>query len=112
MIKDALKPFKHVRFSAEYVHTVESIPDFAGKKSKWFYTRLLKQKAKNAKAIKRWCDFFALDINWSSVTCNKIKNQFEVKIGEFNYKLINDILPTGSNLMRWKKIDDPTCIYC
>ena len=39
-------------------------------------------------------------------------NQLEIKIAEFNYKLMNKILPTVYNLFKWKKAPDGSCIYC
>ena len=38
--------------------------------------------------------------------------QHEIKIADFNYKLLHNIIPTGKNLLKWNKIDNASCIYC
>ncbi len=35
-----------------------------------------------------------------------------MKIAEFNYKFLNNILPTGCNLYKWKKVPTSACICC
>jgi len=112
MVTTALKPFKQLRFSNENVVYCASTKIDGAKRSKWFYNGLIKYKGKKAKAIKQWCDYFECNANWHNVYVNKYKNQFEVKIIEFNFKMINDILPTKLNLMRWRKVEDSNCIYC
>ena len=34
------------------------------------------------------------------------------KVAEFNFKLIHNILPCSSNLVKWKKLDDKNCSLC
>ena len=46
------------------------------------------------------------------MTKNKILNQLEPKIREFNYKFLNKILATNKNLYTWKISDSYSCIYC
>jgi hypothetical protein len=36
----------------------------------------------------------------------------EVKVAEFNYKLVNKIIATKENLYKWQKIPSPNCIHC
>ena len=112
MIQDALKPYKHLRFSEDHVQPDIKTYTIVSEKCKWFYGELLKQKAVKSKAIKHWTEYFETDTIWYQVYCNKLKLQLETKIAEFNYKLINCILPTGSNLFKWKKAHDTCCIYC
>ena len=42
----------------------------------------------------------------------KIECIKEIKIKEFNYNILNDILPCGVNLKQWRLIDDDSCIFC
>ena len=112
MIQSALKPYKHLRFSEDYTHPDIQESNIVFEKCKWFYGEILKQKAVTAKAIKHWTDYFETDVEWYQVYCNKLKSQLETKIAEFNYKLINGILPTGNNLFKWKRAHDTCCIYC
>ena len=73
----------------------------------------MEQNATKAKGLIRCCDTFGVDcINGKNIYENKFKKQLEVKIAEFQYKVLQDIIPTGYNLFRWKKIDLQICIYC
>ena len=114
LIQTVLKPFKHLRFSDEPVQTNEAdiMMNIYDKKCKWFYLHILKQKAVKAQVIKKWSASLGSDIKWGVVYEMKIKNQLEIKIADFNYKLLNNILPTGCNLHRWKKRESTSCIYC
>ena len=113
MIKLAIRPFKNFRFSDDPInHYANQIHDSTDKKSKYFYSKIIKNKQKPSKAIKRWSDFFDIQVDWSCVYANKIHMQLEMKIADFNYKMLHNIIPTGKNLLKWKKIDNATCIYC
>ncbi len=112
MITTALKPYKIIRFSNDDIVFARRDQTDTNKRSKWFYNKLVKYKAKKAKAIRKWSEYFACEIDWSLVSVNKFKYQLEVKFTEFNFKMVNNILPTKSNLMRWKKANDSRCIYC
>ena len=46
------------------------------------------------------------------MTKNKILNQLEPEIREFNCKFLNKILATNKNLYTWKIFDSYNCIYC
>ncbi len=113
MITSALKPYKEMRFSTEniIISNVDRIDDI-NTRSKWFYNRLVKYKVKKAKAIKRWSQYFSCEIDWTIVYVNKYRFQFQVKFADFNFKMINNILPTKLNLLRWKKVENANCIYC
>ena len=52
------------------------------------------------------------EINWESIAINKMHKQLEIKICEFNFKTLHNILATGENLFKWQKIPSPACIYC
>ena len=113
MIQVALRPFKILRFGQEnFQNDNRETNIVCNNKCKWFYTELLKQKAVKAKAVKYWPEYFEIETDWYQVYMNKLKDQLEMKIAEFNYKLINNFLPTGCNLFKWKKAPDESCIYC
>ena len=114
LIQSALKSVKTIRFSNEEIaiDNTDTHIDIYDKKCKWFYLNILKQKAVKAKAIKVWSDILGEEIEWADVCEMKLRNQLEMKIAEFNYKLLNDLLPTGYNLYRWKRKDSTSCIYC
>ena len=54
------------------------------------YDKLVSQKVLPLKAEEKWLQE-NIEINWNSVTENKILNQLEPKIREFNYKFLNKI---------------------
>ena len=112
LIQYALRPYKHVRYVNDVIERHENNINLEGKKSKWFYVHLLKQKSECPKIFNKWSNIFNQDIEWKHVYERKIKNQFEAKITEFNFKLLHQILPTGRNLQRWKKLQQQSCIYC
>ena len=112
MLQCALKPYKHIRFSNEPMHFENKDLDISSKTSNSYYKAITRNKPCNTTMIQRWCITLDEEIDWSSVYERKIKNQFEMKISEFNYKLQHDILPTKYNLYKWKISQDETCIYC
>ena len=46
------------------------------------------------------------------ISKQKIESIKEIKIKEFNYKILNNILLCGVNLKQWRLIDDDSCIFC
>ena len=112
LIQTALKPYKQIRYMEDEIEPNENDIDINGKKCKWFYTQIVKQKVNSARTLRKWSNVFHFDIEWKRVYERKMKNQFEVKIAEFNFKLLHEILPTAYNLHKWKKIEQMSCIYC
>ena len=51
-------------------------------------------------------------MNFKDLYLTKLKNNFEIKITDFNFKLLNGLLATGYNLFKWNKRDNSSCIYC
>ena len=115
-IQQSLKQYKQIRFSYGKMHNNDvdmvDTTTLEKKKCKWFYKHIVKQKAKQATAITKWSDILHSEINWGDVYQRKIRHQFQTKLSEFNYKLLNNILPTGCNLLRWRKSESSNCIYC
>ncbi len=112
LISCAFRPYKELRFKEENVTESQLHTNIKNKACKWFYKKIVQQKVKPAKCIKRWNEIFSYDYEWKLIIERKIKNQFQVKISEFNYKMLNNILPTGDNLYKWKKVVKSNCIYC
>lgn len=46
------------------------------------------------------------------VYVSKIKNMYENRIAEFNYKLLNDILNNNVYVSKWNKDVSPFCTFC
>ena len=113
LIKSALHRYKSLRFANEQVmHYKLTTIGIKGKRCKDFYMKLRNQVCATSPVIAKWSQSFNHDIDFSLVWKNKMKNQLEMKILEFNYKMLNFILPTRENLFKWKKIDDSLCFYC
>lgn len=49
---------------------------------------------------------------WPSIYTNKIKNMYDKRLSEFNYKLLNNILCTNSFLQKCKLRQNAECDYC
>lgn len=49
---------------------------------------------------------------WPSIYTNKIKNTYDKRLSEFNYKLLNNILCTNSFLQKCKLRQNAECDYC
>ena len=120
LVLEALKPYKHLRFDVDTVNVVEidqieadeTLVKYHKRKCKWFYDKIVSEKAIKNTVINRWSRIFECMCNCKDFYDNKMKCNVEVKITEFNYKLFSNILATGSNLYKWKKMDDDLCIYC
>lgn len=114
MLMSALKHFRAIRFSNETYDFIQHENLLCGKaNSKKYYNLFRKQKCSDSNALDKLNRTFINDyFLWKLVYSLKIRNQFEMSISEFNYKLVYSLLPTKSNLFKWKKSDNPTCIYC
>ena len=112
-IQQCLKPYKHFRFTEEQLNPeINTGFDIHNKKCKWFYNKIVALKQKNSKVPGKWKDEFQDEPDWSVVFVNKVTFQLEIKIAEFNFKFLNNFLPTKDNLYRWKKSDSPICTFC
>ena len=81
-------------------------------KCKHFYTELVKQQLQRNTCIDKWMKHFNCQIKFPDLYHNKLQHNYEVKLADFNFKLLNGLLPTGSNLFKWKKRETAQCIYC
>ena len=82
------------------------------KKTKCFYNNIIKQKVLLPKTTNKWNMEFNMEINWSLIAQNKLKKQLQVKISEFNFKVLHNILANNDNLFKWQKSPSSSCIYC
>ena len=108
----ALRPYKNYREDNTAVEIQLEEFTFTDIKCKQLYISIIKQKAVQPKTTNMWARTLDLEINWAAIANNKLTNQTEVKVAEFNYKVLNNILATNANLFRWGKSQTPQCIYC
>jgi hypothetical protein len=71
--------------------------------TKSMYNTILKNKVLSPKSSSKWRNEFNKEPNWSCIAKWKLKHQTEVKIAEFNYKVLHKILSTNENLFKWQK---------
>ncbi len=112
LMKNSLKAYRHLRFAHDQIHMNPQTRCTKSKRCKYFYEYLLKQAVSEGNALSKLNEEFSEELDWKTLYENKITDQFELKFAELNYKIYNNIIPTGKNLHKWKKISDSKCIYC
>ena len=113
LIQISLRPYKLFRFHRDSALTNKPTPTtIKDTKCKHFYSELVKQKRKRNTYINKWSQMFNVELTFPVLYENKLKHNFEIKITDFNFKLINGLLATGQNLFKWKKRQSGNCIYC
>lgn len=65
-------------------------------------------------AKKKYDEVYAseYDLNWEFINSNAIKCAIDTKTREFQYKILNRILPLNDFLFKIGKIDSPLCTFC
>ncbi len=81
-------------------------------KSRFYYRILVDKKFDKNYMEKSWENSFYPNINWKSVYRNQVWGIQEKKIGEFNYKLLCNILCTRSVISKWNKNINSKCQFC
>ena len=62
-----------------------------------------------------WCKKFqkeVLTIDWKNIYTRKVKHVQCMKLAEFNYKLLHNLVVTGYILSKWNKLISDKCIFC
>lgn len=60
-----------------------------------------------------WVNIFGDEkLDFKHVYCKKVVEIKDVKLAETNYKVLQNILPCGENLFKWKKRDSALCPIC
>jgi exonuclease III len=81
-------------------------------KSKFFYCCLIGKKSVIPNVQKKWEQFFSTaQLDWNDIYLNKYFLP-ENKLSEFNYKLINKILPCGDYVSKWDNSVRKFCSFC
>jgi tRNA U34 2-thiouridine synthase MnmA/TrmU len=91
---------------------INNIIEYKSLTTKGIYSKILQKKVLPPKSSHKWNDDVNREPHWAVIAKCKIKNQLEVKIAEFNFKLLHKILATNENLFKWQKTHSPNCIYC
>jgi hypothetical protein len=81
--------------------------------SKLVYCNLIKNKVTKCYCELYWNSLFEQNINWTTIWTDQTRNLTDnVKLAEFNYKILHLILPSGKLLKRWKLSDTDLCLVC
>ena len=112
MVKNALLPYKHVLSNVNYVSV--NVTEVVLSESKHIYKRIMELKLRDIHCMSTTVQAFC---NTEHVTANevfleKLLNEKENKLREFNFKILHNILPCNSKLFIWKKINNDKCDVC
>jgi hypothetical protein len=81
-------------------------------KAKHIYDKLLETKTMNVHPISNYIAAQEFDSDENNMFSCKINNETEMKLKEFNFKLLHGFLPCKVNLKRWRISDDDKCDVC
>ena len=81
-------------------------------KSKPFYLKLKQQIVSNDVTLPKFLQPFCNVDDSVHVFTKKVLLQKEIKLKEFNFKLLHGILPCNKNLKRWRIKDSEQCDVC
>ena len=118
-IKHALKPYHNI------ISTVTNIPTVTGsithacegynlcERIRLYYNKIIRDKIIPPYQEYKWRRTLEQpDLQFKDIYIRKIKNVAEIKIRDFNFKVLHMILPCGQNLKRWGKRNFDTCQIC
>ena len=111
-IKNALLPYKTSLMEINNTDGINRNNIITLRKLKQFYERLksimLEGSSTNNNFFKKYC---AIE-DFNFIYYKKIVSEKDIKLKEFNFKLLHGILPCNLNLFRWKIKAHPTCDVC
>ena len=116
LVKKALKPYIHLLRNNAALRNHNTNPMRTMTKSRDIYAKLISNKFKDNSLddfypkLSELCTTIGipLDEAFRNLLCSKI----EIKLKEFNFKVVHDILPCNVNLVRWRKGESVSCDIC
>ncbi len=82
-------------------------------KSTFYYDILIKKKFQKNYMENTWMELFNIqEINWENVYKYQVWELTDKKLGEFNYKLLCNIVATRSKIVKWNRNINENCTYC
>ncbi len=94
------------------INIENKIHDIENLKSNFYYKILVENKSIKNYMESEWEKAFEYQINWNSVYQNQVWQIKERKLGEFNYKLLCNILYTKDRISKFNKEVDNKCKFC
>ena len=82
--------------------------------SREIYNTLVSKRSITPTSKKKYDEVYAseYDLNWEFAYSNAFKCAIDTKTREFQYKILNRILPLNDFLLKIGKIDSPLCTFC
>ena len=122
LLAEALKPYKQYLDNSIYTPDTE-LPYFwkneqpmfmfTTTKSKMFYDAIVNQKVERNRMEDYWTECIQnYDIDFKKMYTDRICFIKDKQLSEFNFKVINGILPCNVNLVKWRKANSKKCIIC
>ena len=107
-VRKALLPYKNILTNAVNANNVNE----QLKTAKQFYTKLLSMKISFTDRTSDYLMNLAPNCSELQIFTQKVKNEPEIKLKEFNFKLLHGILPCNKNLFKWKLKSSDMCDVC
>ena len=115
MVKKALEPYSHLILNYEHI-TNDIDPAIVRKKSREFYAKLVNIKCNTIESTDMCPNLHHMctlsDISVECAFRNQLCSGVEIKLKEFNFKVMHGILPCNSNLKKWKLKESDVCDIC
>ena len=77
-----------------------------------FYKRFLELKTEHVRIMSETLSSYGNGIDESQIFTEKVYKEEEIKLKEYNFKILHNILPCNQNLMNWKIKTNPHCDIC
>ena len=110
-LKRALLPYKELLKANQHIITPDDNANTIIK-SKQFYQLILAQNTENHPDLSNFLSEHAPNSNQGDIFTRKVSREKEIKLKEFNFKLLHGILPCNVNLKTWRIKDDNSCDLC
>ena len=110
----AIAPYVRIK-NIDHVCFNNSVHSIKGSKSKLYYLMLSSRCKSRGNMESVYAKQFSFPNHvkiWKNVYQQKVVNLKVPKLCEFNYKILQNILPCGRTLYKWKKIKCDKCEYC
>ena len=80
--------------------------------SRQFYRLLSAEESDANRCCVRWGHIIDSTLDWMQIFRRDLRIHKENKLGEFNFKLLYNLLPVKRNLYKWGIIADGRCTHC
>ena len=96
-----------------YIELDETEIDLSKVTSKLLYNKFKSKKQTPPSAQSKMKNKYPqLVVEWKKIYSLPFTVTVETKLGEFQYKILNDIVYTNDKLFRFKMIESPLCTFC